>query len=167
VASTILTVLPTADAHVRDGGSSATNFGRVTPLEVKTDAVYGYTRQAFLTFPLLGAFEPRRATLRLVATLAKGTMGVSAHEVAGVIDEDALTWDTAPPLGEALSGRTITGNGPQIIELDVTAAVLAARDAGRNRVTVALVATSGGEPLLRVNSREAPEGRPVLVLANP
>lgn len=167
VTPTVVSVVATADAHVRNGGSAGTNFGTAPLIEVKTDSVYGYTRQAFLTFPLLGAMDPISAKVRLSVQLQKGSLGLAVHEVATPFDEGAVTWSTRPPMGRLLANRTVTGTQRQVVELDVTSAVLAARAEGRTTVTFGLRSTTSGEPILKVNSREASTDRPLLVVQNP
>jgi hypothetical protein len=163
--TTVVTVVPDGDAWVRNGSTSKTNYGTATTLEVKTDSVYGFTREAYLTFPIPGASDPARAVLRLTGKLQKGSLGLAAHQVATAPVESTVTWDRRPAFGTEVARRTVTGTASQVIELDVTAAVLAARRAGSTTVTIGLRATTSGEPLLGVSSREAGgDVRPLLVL---
>lgn len=168
---TTVSVVAIADAHVRNGGAAGTSFGHAEVLEVKSDTVYGYSRQAFLTFPVPGAFEPLRATVHLTGRVQKGTLTLAAHEVGtgpnDLLDEATLTWDRRPALGAELGQATVAGTVARVVELDVTAAVQQARRDGRRTVTIGLRATTTGEPLFSAASREAAADRPLLVLVHP
>jgi len=119
--STNLTAL--ADAYVRDGSFTNTNFGTDTILTVKQDPTAGFTRESFLRFALPsypGVLSS--AQLRLLAGSANlpGTHAL-ALVTNDVWDEATLTWNTKPA-----SGALITTWLPQAsvpIQIPVAAAI--------------------------------------------
>ncbi len=163
VPSASRTVVASADASVRNGSYATVTYGSARTLEVKADSVYGYSREAYVTFDLTGVRPAISATLRLTGQVQKGNVLLQAFEVATPVVERTLTWNTRPTLGAQLSTVTVRTTSVTL-DLDVTAAVRSALDRGATTVTVGLRSLTSGEPLLTVASREAAAGRPTLVL---
>jgi hypothetical protein len=143
------------------------NFGKATPLEVKTQNGADNNRIAFLRFSLtsLAGTTPITATLRLYGKAGSGTNMVSAY---GVTDEawteTAITWNNKPALGMKQSTLPI-GTTAQYREWNVTPFVKAQQMAGRDNVNFAISmendTTSSPDTY---NSREAGNNQPQLVI---
>lgn len=138
-----------ADAHVNDGSHAGTNYGSNSTLLVKTVASpdSGYTRQTFLRFTPEPVTDPFDAVmLQLYARVNDG--GGDAYDVdvhrCESFDEQTVTWDTRPAIGEHL-GRVHIGGGFAWCSVDLT-------DALRDTVV------SGGTVTLAL-TQDLPDGR--------
>lgn len=112
-----------ADAYVRDGTYTNTNFGADTILTVKQDPTAGFTREAFLRFAVpLYPGGLATAQLRLVPGSANlpGTHAV-ALVTNDVWDEAALTWSTKLPSSSAVATWTPQAGVPTQISLPQSA----------------------------------------------
>lgn len=158
------TLHPEADAFVRGGSASATNFGTETSLQVAGTVESSLTRQSYLRFDLSSiATSFSTATLRLKLSSNRSE---DAHNARFVSDdsweETRITWDNKPVPGEELDSDIIPDNG-EWLELDVTETV---RDelTGDQLFSVALVSTGTGAASYRSREEEAPYVRPQLVI---
>jgi hypothetical protein len=154
----ILAVEAVADTYVISD-APATNFGAADVLHVDTSP----RSIAFLRFAVTGTagLEIDRAVLRLTAATVRG----ANSESRGILhtlgdtgwDERTLTYATRPAIvgpGEPIPGGVAKG---ERVEVDVTGAV-----AGDGPVVFAL--TTALADAVKYQSREAPAGRPTLVL---
>lgn len=115
-----------ADAYVRNGTYSGTNYGTAADLLAKLD-VAGYTREAFLRFDVSGLAGAQNVKIWLVpASVGGTTYNVNPLQYEFVSSdtwsETGITWSTKP----AGSGVTVANGiggyfAGQMIELDVTA----------------------------------------------
>lgn len=108
-----------ADAYVRDGSYTNTNFGTDPILTVKQDPTAGFSREAYLRFAVPAyPGELASAQLRLVPSSANlpGTHAV-ALVTNDVWDEAALTWNTKLPSGSAVATWTPQAGVPVQISL--------------------------------------------------
>ena len=166
-----VTLRPTADAYVRDGASADTNFGAATQLMAKRSGTLGNSRETYLRFDLTNVATVNAAKLRLWGLLTN-TDGTSvAVEAHGATDngwtEDGVTYNTRPaaPAGvQALATQTVGGTTGKWYEWDVTAFLNAERAAGRNVVTLALLAPNVGNPIATFNSDEHASNKPELLI---
>ncbi|MEV4411520.1 polysaccharide lyase family 8 super-sandwich domain-containing protein [Catellatospora sp. NPDC049609] len=145
---------PTADAYVRDGGYATANYGADSTLVVKNDGT-GYARRSYLKFDLTSLpAAPKRAVLWVSGNTADsvGThTTISAYAVsADGWTENAVTWNTAPALGALLSTAPLC-QVADWIPLDVTAFVQA-QHAGDRVATIALWQAALGRAT-QLNSR--------------
>jgi ELWxxDGT repeat protein len=165
-----VTLRAAADAYVRDGTSSATNFGTAAELVVKRAATAGSTREGYLRFDLSGGPATiGSAKLRLNGRLGDTSSASLATEVFGATNaawtETGLTWDTRPaPGASALGTITVSGTTAAWYELDLTAFLAAERAAGRNLVTLVLRNPAASSAQTIFASDEAAGGRPELVV---
>lgn len=158
-----------ADSFVRSGIHADTNYGGEPTLRVKEDGAPDYDRMAYLRFDaarLRGTGAIERVFLELDAPIRGDlarTTPYAAHAVADDgWDEFALTWNTAPALGERLDAHF----GRATMRWNVTAAVLDAI-AGDGALSIAVRSERSGAPrIVHLRSRESPnvEGRPRLVV---
>ncbi len=168
--STVLAVVnPCADAFVRDGSFVRTNYGTVNPLVIQASATVGYSRQAFVKFPLTGipgSFN--RVTLRLYGS--RNTTSAVPEEVYGVTNdswsETGLNWNNRPVRGGIVASVAIS-KASGWWEWDVTSFITARRFAGSSFASLALVMTQLPSPEGNdsFNSREAASNQPQLVFS--
>lgn len=120
------TIQASADAFVRDGSYSSTNYGTSAILDVKKDGT-GYARQSYLKFDL-GSISSAvgSAKIRLTAT-AVGMSGMTheANLVSHAWTETGLTWNNKPSAIQSLAAWSVPAAGMPV-EIDVTDAVNAA-----------------------------------------
>lgn len=140
-----------ADASVRSGAFSSTNFGSASVLSVGNDVD---ARDSYLRFPLTNVFG-RVLEARLRLTPVAGTSG-AINAIAVVPDntwsEGSVTWDNRPASGPALTNWTFPQLTP--VELAVTEAVQNAVTNG-NQISFRLFAPENA-PLVSYASREQP-----------
>jgi hypothetical protein len=160
-------VAPVADAYVRDGDDSRTNFGRERVLLVKHRSTRpDLHRRSYLRFDLapVGLTRVSRARLRLFLRDVEGTRPrVKAFSVADDSwQETHITWRNQPAR-TALLAAAAPAEG--WVELDVTAFVNQ-QLSGDRRASFALLDDTDGNTLLTFDSREATSTsrRPELVL---
>jgi Bacterial Ig domain/IPT/TIG domain/Bacterial TSP3 repeat len=171
-ARTVATVklTPTADAHVRDGASAATNFGTAATIEVQTSGTTGENRDAYFKFDLTNVGDISNAKLRVNAALsAAGLVTTNVYPVSNTAwTEAAVNWNTRPALSSpALASVTVSGTAFAWYELDVTNYLIAEKGAGRNVVTLALHNPSTSTVFVKVNSKEAATNKPELAVVTP
>jgi hypothetical protein len=166
-----VTLRAAADAHVRDGASSGTNFGTATELSVKRATTAGSTRETYLRFDLSTAPATiASAKLRLFGRLGDTSSASLATQVFGASNttwtETGLTWDNKPATGaSALGSITVSGATAAWYELDLTAFLQAEKSAGRNLVTLVLRNPTASSAQSLFASDEAASGRPELVVS--
>ena len=161
---------PTADTHVRDGSSAATNFGTATTIEAQTSSTVGGNRDAYFRFDLTSVGDVRNAKLRIFAgTSAAGSITTSVYPVANTTwPETTTTWNNRPALGSpGLNSVTINGTTLAWYEIDVTNYVMGEKTAGRNIVTLALHNPSVSGIFAKINSKEAATNKPQLAVSTP
>ncbi|WP_217603345.1 polysaccharide lyase family 8 super-sandwich domain-containing protein [Chitinophaga sp. GbtcB8] len=118
-------LLPVADAYVRDGSYAGTNYGTATSLVVKNDAV-DYARQSYLRFDLRSVTRPvSNAKLRLYGSgnTQTNTVQWALYKVNNnTWQETGITWNNKPA-GDTLLA-TIQGQSAKgYSEWDITQAV--------------------------------------------
>lgn len=113
-----------ADAYVRDGSFTNTNFGAETILTVKQDPTAGFSRESFLRFTL-PSYPGGVATAQL--RLLPGSANLAGtHAVAlvtnDVWDEATLTWNTKPSSGTPVATWLPQASVP--VQVSVASAVI-------------------------------------------
>ncbi|MGH7179552.1 MAG: DUF7594 domain-containing protein, partial [Tepidisphaeraceae bacterium] len=149
----------TADAYVRDGTSSGTNFGSAPELQVKK-AGSGLNRNGYLKFDTFGVNAINSAKLRVFGRLSdtqNTNLATSLFSVANTSwTEGGITFNNQPAAGAtALATATIIDNTARFYEFDVTAYAKAEKAAGRNIVSFVLKNPATSAAFLTFNSREA------------
>jgi GH35 family endo-1,4-beta-xylanase len=119
-----------ADAYVRDGTYTNTNFGADTILTVKQDPTAGFSREAYLRF-VVPAYPGGLAAAQL--RLVPGSANLpGTHAVALVTnnfwDEATLTWNTKLPSGSVVATWVPQAGVP--VQISLPAAVT--QDAATN-----------------------------------
>jgi len=158
---------PVADAYVRDGDDSRTNFGRERVLLVKHRSTRpDLHRRSYLRFDLAPAGLTRvsRARLRVFLRDVEGPRPrLKAFSVTDdTWEETRITWRNQPARTGLLASAAPAAGW---VELDVTAFVKP-QLAGDRRASFALLDDTDGNTLLTFDSREATPAsrRPELVL---
>ncbi len=167
---TAATVAPSADAFVRDGSFSTTNYGSDSTLTVKSSATAGTNRRAYLRFAtgtLTGVVATAR--LRLYGNLGTDPATSVAVRCWGVPTnawtEGGLAWANRPSGASVLSTIDV-GRAFQYWEWDVTAFFKAQRAAGVTDISLLLdsvVNSTGGINFRSKETSNATE-RPELVI---
>jgi hypothetical protein len=166
----VINLNPTADTHVRDGSSAATNFGTATVIEAQTSNTVGEKRDAYFRFDLTNVGDINNAKLRVFAgTSAAGSVTTSVYPVANTTwPETTTNWNNRPTLGSpVLNSVTVNGTTLAWYEIDVTNYVRGEKTAGRNLVTLALHNPSVSSIFIKVNSKEATTNKPQLAVSTP
>jgi hypothetical protein len=165
-----VTLFPEADAYVQDGTTAGSNFGTVTPLQIRSANQSGSRRDAYLKFDLSTVSRNiTSAKLRISAALSvAGNIGTSAFAVADTswfeTGPTGITWNNKPALGATLGSATVTTTTYATYELDVTSHILLEKAAGHDLISLALHNPANSTNHITVNSREAPANKPQLVL---
>jgi hypothetical protein len=173
--ATNVTLYPIADAYVQDGSGANTNYGAVTPLNLRTDSVAnsGNNRDVYFKFDL-GPVTKNITSVKLrfyAALSATGSVNTSAYSVSNITwiesGTGSITWNTKPTLsGSPLSGASATINSTSYTtyEVDVTNYVRGEKLAGRDLVSLALHNPSASTQNITLNAREAASNRPLLFI---
>ena len=103
----VLSLQPSADAYVRDGGSASANFGTATNLAVKYDGTVGdgFNRYTYLKFDVHALTNLLSARLMLTPIQVDGIGNLAFERWSNdTWGENTITWNNQP----AGSGTTIT-----------------------------------------------------------
>ena len=153
-----ITIVSTADAFIRNGSYSGSNYGAEAILLVKA-STSGFSRRSYLKFPVNALADASSVSLVLRLT-ALGTEGPSGHsfELREVSDdswtENGVTWANQPATGNTILSRTLTSfEIGQDVVLDVTDYVRA-QAAGNGIASFALVQSSDVNRGITFASRE-------------
>lgn len=137
--------LPIADAYVRDGTYSGSNFGTATTLDVKLDAV-GTDREAYLKFNVAGMTNIKRALLQLMPTYVNTDPGAT-YTVEFVADdswtETGITWNNKPAGSGTILGQLGGLKTNASMAIDITSQVKA-EAAGDGVLSVHIYSNSAG-----------------------
>jgi hypothetical protein len=158
---------PTADAYVRAGAWSLTNFGSLPALLAKKGVSPDNTRRSYLKFDIGAIDNVGRATLRLYGHLSAGSTRqaqTTIYAVRASWDERLITWNTRPDLGAVVGRVVVSGTSPQWFEIDVTAFVRAEQQAGRHVVSLALRNVLHSSAAAEFGSRESGSVAPQLLI---
>lgn len=159
------TLLPIADAFIRNGSYAAINYGKDTFLMIKGSNTSGYVRSSYLKFSLTGISNIVSATLRIYGRNTENTSGINIS-VYGANDswtENGINFKTAPAaLTSALSSISVN-NIKKYYEFDVTG-FIQTQLAGDKVASFLLKNSSNQDKTVAFNSRENRQNRPQLVI---
>ncbi len=157
-------VAPSEDAFTRNGSFAADNYAGFSVLYAK-DASSEYQRRSYLKFDLSGLTRPIVKAVLLVHGGIDQATGDSADvRIYGIEDdswqEDAITWNTQPPLGAYLANQNVDKTAAWRT-LDVTPFVLE-QMSGDQIVSLAIAQDMEGNGVLvefasRENSNYSPQ----------
>jgi N-acetylneuraminic acid mutarotase len=159
------TLLPHADAFIRNGTYANTNYGRDTSLVVKATTLAGAARSSYLKFLLPEMNGFKTAKLRVYGSNIGDNETVSLF-VYGVENdswgETTITWNNAPPAQtNSLSSAAV--NTQKYYDFDVTS-FIAGRVAGDNLVSFLIKDPANTIKFFRFNSKENRLNRPQLII---
>lgn len=163
------TVLPLADALVKQGKNADQNFGDVRSLQSRNKT--SNNRRSYLKFSLLGLKGSRPIT-SIKLRLFGGLSGPSDPLTAGIYgvadttwDESTITWNNKPPnVNPVLATSIISGQSPRYYEWDLTTLLKSDIDGGYDAVTLLLRNVTASDEFATFNSREAVSNPPQLVV---
>jgi N-acetylneuraminic acid mutarotase len=165
--STVNTLLPVADAFVRNGTFALTNYGSDASLIVKGSSVSNYTRYSYLKFTLGGAISNiTSAKLRLYGLNIDNTTSVSLLCYGVNNDawtESSINFNSAPTATATPLSSAAINNQAKYIEFDVTVYVKA-QLAGDKTVSLLIKDPTNKNSILRFNSKENSVNKPLLVI---
>ncbi len=123
VAQSSDTLLPVADAYVRNGSYASTNYGKDTSLSVKSSTTSGYTKSSYLKFSLSSLSNISSAKLRIYGRNTDNTSSISIS-VYGVDSdswtESGITWNNAPAASTAVLSSAGVNDQGAYYDFDVT-----------------------------------------------
>jgi hypothetical protein len=163
------TLVPVADAYIRDGALARTNFGREPTLLVKRALLPSQSHVTFLRFSLADVpADVASAKLRLYGKRQVASpVTDSAFAVAdNSWTERGLTWRNSPALGARQGSGTMVPSTAGYVEWDVTTFVRSQKTARKALVSLAVrMDALVGNTLDTFNSREAITNQPQLVVS--
>jgi fibronectin type 3 domain-containing protein len=163
--ATALYNLPTADASVKDG-STGTNYGTATPLEVKLQTGSTNNRNLYLRFSLSAVTASASAAkVRLYGNAQTASKAYSLYAVSSITwiesGTGSITWANAPAIGTKQGSSTTISTTAQYWEWDVTAYMQAERALGHTDVSFAIKQdVSAADGQTNLNSKEATASKP-------
>jgi len=157
-------LLPIADAHVRDGSFTNTNFGTNTVMECLTTNGTGNNRDIYFKFDLTGVGNIKSAMLNVFAAVnPAGAISNTVYSVTNTSWTEAnIKWSNKPTRVTALTTNIMTGTNWYLF--DVTSFVKAQQAGGQNMVSLALHDPTNYNRLISINSKENTVNKPVLVV---
>jgi probable HAF family extracellular repeat protein len=157
-------LLPIADAHVRDGSYTNSNFGTTNVMECLTTSTNGNNRDIYFKFDLTGVSNVSSAQLDIFARLA--STNAVTNTVYSVTNtswlETNITWNNKPARVTALATNNVAGTNWFLF--DVSSYVKSQQAAGQNVISVALHDPTNFSLFFNVNSKENTTNKPVLVV---
>jgi parallel beta-helix repeat protein len=156
-ANPLTNLLANADAHVRDGSYSNTNFGTNLVMECQTTNGSGNNRDIYFKFDVSN-ISSNISSAQLKVFAAVSTSGTVTNNVYAVTNtswvETTITWSNKPARGTALRTNTISGTNGSWYWYDVTTYVRTNRAAGRSAISLALHDPVNTTRLVKINSKE-------------
>lgn len=164
------TISTLADAYVRDGSYSTTNFGTANTLVAKYDGVNtSYNRETYLKFDLNGVNSFDIATMRLSIAGAGTNVASTTFQVYYVPTdswtETGVNWSNKPASSTLLA--TINGQGSGWAQWDISSQAMAELS-GDKTLSLRVVTTllgAGADVTFRSKETTDPTLRPQLVLS--
>lgn len=165
------TLIPVADAFVRDGAEADNNYGTDTLLYSKKSPSSSYKREIYVKFDI-SSFSSNitSSALRVYGALNSTENSSALIELHNVPNsawsESAITWNNRPIEDTSILGtKTITGTTYKMYNFDITQHIKNLRKAGVNFATLKLINADITLSLAEFNSREAKKYKPKLVVA--
>ncbi len=160
------TILPTADAYVRNGTYANTNFGSDTSLIVKGSPTSGFLRISYLKFALDTITNVKSAKLRVYGRNNDNTATINVA-VFGVNDdswtETAITFNTAPAAASTSLSSAGVNSVAGYYEFDITNFVKL-QLTGDKMVSVFFKDTTRQDKTVSFSSRENGRNMPQLII---
>jgi len=120
------TLVPLADAYIRDGSYAAINYGSDTSLVAKSSSSSGFTRSSYVKFSLNNVSNIATAKLRIYGSNTDNTSSINISSYGIDNDswtENAITWNNAPAAPTNALSAAGVNNQAKYYEFDVTSYV--------------------------------------------
>ncbi|KAA6438333.1 DNRLRE domain-containing protein [Dyadobacter flavalbus] len=157
-----------ADAYVRDGSYSATNYGNLPELNVKNAAGdASIKRSSYVRFQLPQTVNAGSAKLRIYGHNHENSKDIYLHAYGVDNDswtENGISKNNAPAASTASLGSVAVNDKYKYYEIDVTSYVKAQQASGSNLVTLLLADPNNRNTRLVFNSKENSANPPQLVI---
>ncbi|KAA6432735.1 DNRLRE domain-containing protein [Dyadobacter flavalbus] len=157
-----------ADAYVRDGSYSATNYGNLPELDVKSAAGdASIKRSSYIRFQLPQTVNAGSAKLRIYGHNHENSKDIYVHAYGVDNDswtENGISKNNAPAASTASLGSVAVNDKYKYYEIDVTSYVKAQQASGSNLVTLLLADPNNRNTRLVFNSKENSANPPQLVI---
>lgn len=160
------TLVPLADAYVRDGSYGAINYGNDTSLVIKSSASSGYTRLSYLKYSLNTLSSITSAKLRIFGSNTDNTssINISAYGVDNdTWTENGLTRNNAPAASTGVIGSAAISNQKKYYDFDVTSYVKA-QFSGDKTASFLIKDPFNKNTNLAFNSKENKQNPPQLIV---
>jgi hypothetical protein len=155
-----------ADAFVRNGNYAALNYGNDTTLAIKGSPSSGYTRFAYLKFPLNNISKVNSAKLRLYGRNTESTANITLG-IFGVNNdpwtEGGITFNNAPVASTTQLSSVAVNDQAKYYEFDVTGYVKT-QFAGDKIVSFIIKDMSNQNKLVSFHSKEYGQNPPQLFI---
>ena len=168
----IKTYNPTNDAYVRGGTYASTNYGSEVTLMVKNDSSSDYLRKSYFTFDFstYSGISVNSAKLRYCVAYT-GSDATRTVKVYGVTDESwqegSITWNNAPAGSTYITETNISYTTSGVwYEPDVTSYVNSHLADKKVSFLLIIEGTPSGESTVGINSKDASNYKPELVITN-
>lgn len=165
-AQSSITLLPVADAFVRNGSYAAINYGSDTSLIVKGSTSSGYTRSSYLKFSVDSVINITSAKLRIYGRNADNTASIDVSAFGVDNDswiENGITSNNAPAASTAALTSAGVTDQATYYDFDVTNYVKA-QQAGDKVVSLMIKDVANQNKNLPFNSKENKANPPQLVI---
>ncbi|MDF2921316.1 MAG: hypothetical protein K0R57_230 [Paenibacillaceae bacterium] len=152
-----------ADATLRGGGNSGSNYGTAQTLEIKDDTNASNSRKFILQFDTAGITSASSVTL-MVYNIYKPNPAVNVY-VFGTgsgWEESGVNWGNAPVESVGILGYAQVDSANQWVQFNVTDYVSSQIASGQSIVSFMLECTGKENIWLAFNSREAAANKPLL-----
>ncbi|GGB97012.1 CBM96 family carbohydrate-binding protein [Dyadobacter sediminis] len=162
------TLKPVADAYVRDGSYSFTNYGLASILDIKNNiSDFSAKRSSYLRFQLPSAAAVTSAKLRIYGHNHENTKSISVHAYGVDNDtwtESGIVRSNAPTVSTLSLGYVAVDNTYKYYEIDVTSYVKAQQQSGETLVSLSLADPNNRNTRLVFNSKENSSNPPQLIV---
>lgn len=167
------TLTPTQDAYVRNGTNADVTHGTTDAVNLLTKlnatASAGNDRHTYLQFNTSSVSgNITAATLRLYGGLddnRDNNIPVNVYAVSNTTwTESTITWNNKPAAGDSLQRVVVTDSVKRYYTWDITAYIQAEKAAGRNTISLALLARIATDPRIAWSSKEVGANPPQLVI---
>lgn len=165
-ATTSITLMPVADAYVRNGSYATINYGSDTALTVKSSPSAGFTRYSYLKFSLNNVSSVSSAVLRLYGhnTSNNAIINLSAYGVANdTWKEDTINFNNAPPASAPALSIVGVSDTVRYYEFDVTD-FIETQFTGDKIAGIVVKDPKNSDKSFTFNSRESSQYQPQLFI---
>lgn len=155
-----------ADTYIQGGSDGDRNYGELTDMMIKTSPTNeSFSRRAYLKFDISGVSTAAvlRFDLRLFATYVDGPFEFGVYKVADDWDENTITWNNAPGMGELITTFEIDkSHEGGYISIDLSSFILQ-NDPG-DLLSLGIMDPYSANHHIRFSTKEAGENIPEILI---